>query len=570
MKIARCGLGLALLLWAGGGGSTVNAAKEKPLYFGTARIFNFKTVTVVYPASDSQEVETNRFSAMRKVAFLAAVHGVDGQVIADSDFDFEAPNGNLLVLGWDNLLLPRIAGPGFIDHERGRRLFLGGIPIEHGEDLLFASRSPFSPDHRVIFWSRIDPELDRFSVMPFIASDFAVFDVFQVQHQGNYGDWNSNPPTRQPAAEMDFRSLRPTPDPLLRGPRHEIIVHGDITREMAEAVLAAREQALQDIERRLGSFKLDRSIRVHVYATGEQKNEQSSVPDPTHAVPRRSEIHLLLRHAQSASAHEDLHLVAQSRFGPCRSTALYEGFALAYEQDDHDLTLATVAAHLLETENLPTVAELLDEESFRALGHDGTGFAMAALFVRWFRDQFSDEIFGRAYSVNEPGVQQVAEFLPIDAATLEADFHSFLVQRATGATSDLRFHRAVAESQHFRNAGDDVAARAALERALEVRPDDPGTLYGIGLIDLEAQRNDAALALFQRLLKQDLADDSRYRIFGHYQLARARLALGQNGKAERELQRMLDLPDRHDSHSRARGMLATLKSTKKKQGKKRR
>ncbi|MDH3786793.1 MAG: hypothetical protein OEV00_15885 [Acidobacteriota bacterium] len=541
----------------------MTAAQEKPVYVGCARIFNGPTATVVYPASDPGTMDTNRFSAERKTAYLREIHGVDARVVADTDFDPTATPDNLLILGWDNLLLPRIAESQFLSHNGVSGTFMNGITIAPGEDLLFARRSTLSDDHRVIFWSRIDPELDRFYVVPFVASDFAVFEGYRIQHQGNYANWDAVPPTRDEAAEMEFRTYRGSAVRMAEGEQHEIFVNGGTDTKTAEAILAARTQALADIQDRLGSRPLDARIKVYVYPDLPVKLERTNVPNTTHSIPRLNEIHLLQRHALSETAHEDLHVVAHQRYGPCLSTALYEGFALAYEQDGHQTTLDTVAAHLFDEEQLPSIHELLDEESFRVLAREGTGFAVAALLVQWLRAQFDEPKFAQAYTVERPGVETLAAALGTDATALEAGFRAHLNGLAEGAMSALAFQRAVAESQHHRDTGNDEAARAAMGRALEAQPDDAGTLYGLGLMDLEAGRTDEGVVFFRRLLELGLPTDSRYRIFAHFQLANAYRTQKQTGKATRELKRMLALPDLYDSHGRAESMLESLRKEKK-------
>ena len=70
--------------------------------------------------------------------------------------------------------------------------------------LLFAHASPFNRERALVFWSRMDPERDRFVVLPFLGSDWAVYRDFLVIEQGMFEAGRKWPPTRNEFAENSF------------------------------------------------------------------------------------------------------------------------------------------------------------------------------------------------------------------------------------------------------------------------------------------------------------------------------------------------------------------------------
>jgi hypothetical protein len=69
--------------------------------------------------------------------------------------------------------------------------------------------------------------------------------------------------------------------------------------------------------------------------------------------------------------------------------------------------------------------------------------------------------------------------------------------------------------------------------------------------------NDAETNLKSLLQIPLSAENSRFRIFGHYQLGRVYDLAGQRERALREYQRVLELPDEHDAHALARQRIAS-------------
>jgi hypothetical protein len=134
-------------------------------YVGSLLLYQLKEVTVVYPAAAGAQQEQNRLSAVRRAAFLEKVHGIKTRVLRDEDVSAEDRNAHLLLLGWDNKLLGTETAPKPFQHSRRGLSMLGLSDPDPDADLVFCHESPYAPRRWLIFWSRIDPERDRFRIL---------------------------------------------------------------------------------------------------------------------------------------------------------------------------------------------------------------------------------------------------------------------------------------------------------------------------------------------------------------------------------------------------------------------
>ena len=184
---------------------TDDDAFVRQLYSGAALMYSLPALTLVYPAGPGEDRELNRISAERRAAYLRGRHATETRVVADVDFSSEHHDDNLLVIGWNNRLLER--ADGFEQDAEGWN-FVG---VEHGydRDLLFEWYSPYNPEREFVFWSRIDPELDRYLQLPFFGSDWVVFDAYFVERFGRFDkDRPTWPPVRNEDLEVDNRPRR--------------------------------------------------------------------------------------------------------------------------------------------------------------------------------------------------------------------------------------------------------------------------------------------------------------------------------------------------------------------------
>jgi len=550
------GLTLALLPTASG------TAEPDEISPGAARLLRFESVTVVYPAGPGEDVETNRVSAQRRARFLTESRKIAAEAVADDAVTAEQLEGNLLLLGWGNRLLDAPNSPAPIAREANGWTFLDEIEFRSDEDLLFSARSPHNPDAYVVFWSRIDLEIDRLLVLPFLGSDFAVYHDYALRYQGMFKDPNRWPPERNPAAERDPRDdIRAAP--VGRRSKHYDLHYfpGQLSDDEAERILNARETAFGQAAARLGSPPDDFRIQLFVYAEVEQKRKKTGSLDPAHVIGKRQELHMTLDLARSPTCHEDVHLVARATLGPGYLSALVEGLAVDVEQPADGEELQVAAALLLQKDALPTIDELLDEEAVRLLIKQRIGFPAAGLLVRWLRESTDAATFRTVYGWKEGSLGELAAAMGRPDGETETAFRVWVAGQADAAKTAVAYRSAWAEARHLREQGDFAGAVAALSRALEAKPEDLETLFALARVQNMAGEPEAAEGNLRRLLAGEPTGPFAYlRSFAHFQLGQALDLQGRRTAARDEYERVLALPDRRGIHSRARAAMAAADS----------
>lgn len=533
-------LAAALLLASLGQPSAV-PTDPKPAYSGAANLYSQDHVTIVYPSGGDAEV--NRASAERRASFLRHNHAMKADVAADTEVTAEQLAGNLLLLGWENRLLGTKEAPSLFQRSGGHLAFLGFIPVAEGEDLLFAYRSPYNAKSTLVFWSRIDPELDRMLVLPFLGSDWAIYRDFKVIAQGSFASGDDWPPARNPIAEKQHTDLG-HPRPATARSEHYTLHYSQeaLDADKASAILRTREEALATAIERLGDPGEDFHIQLHVYENNETKEHLAGVPWAYHSFPSRLESHMTISRARSSDPAEEIHLLAARLFGDCRSTVMYEGLAVALAEPFEHSDLPAFAALLVQGENVPSVDDLLDEEKFRALFNRQVGLPASGLLVSWILSEGGMEAVQAAYTASPP--------------SLEGDFEGWVENVAAGAERELAFRQAVGESQQRYDRGDHEGAAEALIQALEAKPDDAETLYKLAMILLRAGKKGKAEKRFLRLVELQAAPgQSRYIIFAHYQLGKLYDGRGKLQKARLHYLAMLEMPDEYGAHRKAREAL---------------
>jgi hypothetical protein len=555
----RLGLVSALLMVALGALAADPPPKpdgtERPVFAGAAVVFSLDAATVVYPVdSDPERTALARRSAEHRAAFLR-FHGLESSVSSDDAVTPEARAGNLLLLGWDNALLPDGA---VTPASGGRRTLWTGLALEPTDDFLFAAPSPYAANRRIVFWSRIDPELDRQTPIPFLGSDWGVFQGHHVVNQGMFAAGRTWPPARETAAER-FWGDRLAELPAGRSSAHYRlhVAPGSVEPAIVDAILAARENAYVRAVELVGDPGSEFRIELYVYPDRDVKREISGIVDPVHSVPRSRQLHMQVDRALSPHPHEEVHLVAGALWGPCFSSALYEGLALALTGLPGELERH--AAILRELGEVPPIADLLDEADLLAWNERQLGLPSAGLLVRWMIDRGGLAAVGRMYGARPPLSRDVAASLSVAPGDLDKAFGDWVRSRGATAASDLELRRALEVAAHLGENGDWAGAADALEHALAAKPDDPEVLYSLGLMELRAGRSADCERHLRRLVNLDVRPEAeRYVIFGHYQLGQL-LAASRPAEARAAYEAMLALPDRHNSHQMARDGLEKLR-----------
>jgi tetratricopeptide (TPR) repeat protein len=521
------------------------------------RLYTLDAVTVVYPAGPGEDREANRRSAQFRADFLERVQGVPSRVVADDAVTADHKIGNLLVLGWGNRLLGSTAVPSpFVKLERGFR-FLGIDEPDPSAQLLFFARSPFQAGKFLCFWSRIDPEMDRFQPLPLVGSNWAVIRDFLVVRQGMFLPESTWPPARNPDAEADHdaRLLEIEIERRVRRTDHYEIYYLPSERldRDIDAVALAREKAFARAVQIVGPPRGDGyRIRLFLYRTPEDKKERTGIEDPAHSVPRSREMHLVLRHALSESPHEDLHVVARASLGPSFLSTMYEGLAIAedgvYAGRDLDLHAALLDAATA----VPKLDDLFHEARMRALKED-IAFPASGLAVRWLRDGGAGRLEKAFGLPQDAGVAGLAEALGVSPQEAEAAFAQWIKRLATARRSDVLFLKAQADAGARYAVGDYAGVAAALEKALKYRPDDAQTLFNLASAWMRTGAYAKAERSLRRIPDLPLAGrEAHLVVFSHYQLGRLFDVQGRRAEAVEAYQRVLALPDANGAHQLAR------------------
>jgi tetratricopeptide (TPR) repeat protein len=260
--------------------------------------------------------------------------------------------------------------------------------------------------------------------------------------------------------------------------------------------------------------------------------------------------------ARSRDSGEEIHLLAARMMGECNSTAMYEGLAVAMKEPSAPSDLSAYAALLVEGGSLPTIDELFDEGRMRALLVRRLGLPASGLLVSWISSQGGRDALAAAYTAPRPSTTELAKWMNRERSTIENDFKGWVQALASDGEQELAFRQAVGEAQLRHERGDHEGTVDALFQALEVRPDDPETLYKLAMTLMQAGREGPAEKRFQRLLELQVApEQTRYVIFAHYQLGKLYDGRGKRNRARAHYLAMLELPDEHGAHRKAREAL---------------
>lgn len=553
---------LALALLASAAPSRAQTLRRGDDYPGSQFLFHAASVTVVYPGGAGEDAEGNRISAQARARFLSETGGADTRVVADVDAKPADLRGNLLVLGWTNRVLGTKDAPRpFRRSPDGRGDLLDGIPFDTGDDVLVFSRSPYDPEGWLFFWSRIDADRDRMLVLPKVGSDWAVIRDFRVIRQGMCLPGKEWPPKRDEQAEGDHTTAIAgawsSPTTASHG---KVVVHYDgarIPQDEANGIAWARDAALAAAIEAVGPLPAEFREHVFVYADEKEKERMTGIADAGHSVPSEREVHIVRRIARTPSPHEEVHLVAGSRFGACASTALYEGLAISVEDSVGRRPLEVAAALVQDAGSLPSLDAVLDEEAFRKAPVDAAS-TTAGLLARWLLRTLPRETFAKVYRVRDVSPATIAEASGMTPEALRTGFAGFVGAIAASHRADVEVSHLEKTAQERLVLGDYAGVARALEKSLAIRPDDPQTLFNLGSARMRTGELDAAEGSFRRLVEAKLAPaDSRFRIFSWYQIGRIRDLRGERQSALEAYRKVLELPDEYDAHRLATERIAS-------------
>ncbi len=524
-------------------------------YRGAAGFFTLGTMTVVYPAGPGEPVDLNRRSAEARSRWLAAVYKNKVEIAADDQLTEEQKKGNLLLLGWNNRFFgaPGPARP--FTHSADGTVFLGIRESDPSLDLLVFHRNPLNWSSFILFWSRIDPERDRFQVLPRVGSDWAMYRDYGATRQGMFVPARNWLPARDKLAEADLTKeivLRPGGTGIFDS-EHFHVVYDRVEFQPSEvsAIAQAREAALAKAIAAIGPTPPGFRIQLFVYKDEKDKQEATGVSDMTHAIAGNREIQATRAYALSSSAREEMHILARDAYGPSFLTSIHEGLALSAENSFRGQDMEANAGRLRAANKLPGISDILDEESFRILPPE-IAAPTAGVFMTWLRQTYGPAAVKKSYGLTEGTAAALATALGTTPEALSASFLSWADGKATVVRKQLDFEAAELEAQQKHAANDWTGMTVALRKALQSKPGDPQTLFNLASAQMRAGDLGGAASSLKEILAAPLAPgDSRFRIFGHLQLGRVYDLEGRRAEALAEYDAVLALPDEHGAHASA-------------------
>ncbi len=535
------------------------AQRTQQLYDGAAHIGNLNHVVVVYPVGEEGLEAINRDSAALRASYLTSHYGVVTEIASDAEVTEQQLQEHLLVLGWDNALLKEHRA-GVWERQGPGRHSLGITDIIPSDDLLFMALSPFNEKKYLTFWSRIDPERDRFFSFPFVGSDWAIYRDFFVVHQGMFKDPWGWPPERNLYAEH----TEPHRVFAKQGETEHYELYYDpavVDVEAAGRIGEARETALGQAAEALGiAIPENFRVQLSIYKDAATKTELTGIPDAVHSLAVLGQLGMPMRHAGSPNPHEEFHLLAGRLYGTCFLTAMYEGLATTAENHRQPEQFDAWAALLVQRDEILSLDTVFDNEKIKAVAGDLT-FPTSALVVRWIRETTEPADFGRLYTMRRDEAEaelRRAMSLPAERSLDEA-FGHWLDERAQMGQTELAIRTALAAAQSRISVGDFVGAAEEFTKALELRPGDAMTRYRLAQAHFEVGAYDESRAAVEALLKLERPTDPTWLpIYGEYLLARIHDYSGNRVAARSGYNKVLTMPDEHGAHRRAREALELL------------
>jgi tetratricopeptide (TPR) repeat protein len=175
------------------------------------------------------------------------------------------------------------------------------------------------------------------------------------------------------------------------------------------------------------------------------------------------------------------------------------------------------------------------------------------MLMRWLWETAASDRRRAVYTLTRGSVAELAAALGVASDSVEASFRQWLIERSAARENDLRFARYESQARERLIASDYEGVVAATRKMIEIRPDDPQTIFNLASALMRTGEYEEAESTLRGLLKLPLGpSDSRFVVFSHYQLGRLLDVQGRRDDAVAEYRRVLDLPDLHDAHRLAR------------------
>lgn len=242
---------------------------------------------------------------------------------------------------------------------------------------------------------------------------YEIYDGTEVQVRGNFRDrdWTFAPDnhfdfSRQQVVDFNSEHFR----------FHDL---SGLGKTYIEKLADACEAKLKELRSFTGSKANIPPIDYYIYPTIEDKGLRLMNTEEGHLVQEHREIHVVINSTfLGQHTHQDIKLILQDLLGPAAKPFLREGLAAYFNEHWQEKGADYWAARLYQSDNLPAMDELLNDEWFERES-PLVMTATAGSFVRFLADRWGAEKLIGAY-------QQWAALSPTERSALNDGWHQYL------------------------------------------------------------------------------------------------------------------------------------------------
>ncbi|MEW5806394.1 MAG: hypothetical protein AB1756_03460 [Acidobacteriota bacterium] len=539
----------------------VFAQEKKPSYGTGIMLFLSASdeVIIVSPTMDEKKIEEGRLSCERKKAYLERNFGIKVKIMADTDLTDNDKKGNLIIVGKSNRLLQEIWQKMPIRVTPDNFYFLGVEYSNPRDYAIFLQFNPFNASSVFLVCTTIDPDIDKIRPFPSIGSDWVIMRDFSIIRQGRFHSGVTFPPQADPLAEFYNGD---TIDKFYSGLSKHISQFYEVyyspsslNKEKIPEGVRKREAALLAILKKTGAKPPDRKFKIFCYKDKNEKNDISGLPNPIHFLDRKKEVHMIENILFADSTHEDAHIVAGFILSDSASVHLTEGLAVYLDSVWKGKSLSYWSGFFLRLGTLPSVARLLDEREFVRFASDFS-FPLIGSLTETIIEKYGMEKFKILLGKDKISDSILRSVIGQDLTQLESTWLSDIKTKSAAHSRNIEFDLHNNAARESLEKKDYSSAAIELLKALEIIPDDPQVLFNLASAYIRIPDLQQSEKYFMKLVSLDLPEsERRFITFGHYQLGRVYDLMGKREKAVEEYNKVLALPDMHNSHRLARERL---------------
>lgn len=536
--------------------------KDKGIYYTGIMLFlrEKRDLTIVAPTLNDDLKEAGRISCERKKDFIEKYFKSNVTIIEDKNLTDDDKSQNLIIVGRDNSLLKEIWQWTPIRVTPDNFFFLSEEFVNPRDHATFVQVSPFDESKLILVSTSIEPDMDKIRPIPLIGSDWIVMQDLSTLKQGRFYAGTSLPPGADTYASYDNReNLDEFYNNLVHAESqfYEVFYSSDSSiKDKIKDGLKKRDAALSTILKEHGIKAPKKKLNIFVYKDKKEKQEISGVPDPIHFFGQKKEIHMIQDLLFVNTHHEDAHVVAELILSNDAAIHLTEGFAIYIDGKWKGEELDYVAGFFQKMDKIPPLTDLLDEGSFLKLPSDLT-FPLIGSITKFIMDRYGTDKFKNLLKHKRLDDNILKKILGLDLKQFQRKWEEDIKRKTAVYAKKMSFTEHNVAAKKWTEKKDFELAAKELIKALEYIPDEPQALFNLASIYIRIPKLEEAEKVLLKLLSLKLPEsESRFIVFGHYQLARVYDLKGEREKAKSEYKNVLALPDMRESHDLAEEGLA--------------